>query len=65
MRVGGSKAVWNFSENSSVLVGPTVPYHYMMVVIMMLVIIMIMMIMMMAIIRMIMIFLFQEDFASD
>ena len=23
---GGSKAVWNFSENSSVLVGPSVPY---------------------------------------
>ena len=25
MRGGGSKAVWNFSENSSVWVGPSVP----------------------------------------
>ena len=25
---GGSKAVWNFSENSSVLEGECVPYHY-------------------------------------
>ena len=25
MRGGGSKAVWNFSENSSILVGPSVP----------------------------------------
>ena len=27
MRGGGSKAVWNFSENSSVLETPSVPYE--------------------------------------
>ena len=26
MRGGGSKAIWNFSEKTSVLVGPSVPY---------------------------------------
>ena len=28
LRAGGSKAVWNFSKNSSVLVGPSFPKRY-------------------------------------